>query len=319
MARIQTVAGPVAPETLGVTLMHEHLLFGFPGWHLDPTASFDREAAFSKVRAELAELKQAGVDLIVDVTPIASGRDVDFLVRASAAAGIRLVACTGFWSERGMPAHFWEKSVEELEGLFTQELTKGMWTTTVPAGIIKVGTKGEHMTPLEHGLFQAAARASKRTGAAVTTHVSSNLPSPVGVISGREQLKVLLEEEGVNPSRVVIGHCDAVRFPDYHLEIAKAGAYVAFDHVCDEEGAAYSLPNELRLRWVLAMLEAGYERQVILSTDRIMQPLMRGTGQRFTAASLLKKFLPILRGAGVPEETIRTIMVDNPRRVLSMP
>jgi len=189
----------------------------------------------------------------------------------------------------------------------------------VRAGIIKVGTAGEHMVEMEHRLFQAAARAAKRTGAAVTTHVSSNLPSPVGVISGREQMKVLLEEEGMDPSRVIIGHCDATHFPDYHLEVVKAGAYAEFDHICDEEGAAYSLPDEVRLPWILALLEKGYERQILFSTDRISQRLSAGGGQRFTFASILTKFLPMLRKAGVGEKTIHTIMVENPRRVLPMP
>jgi phosphotriesterase-related protein len=321
MAKVQTISGPLAPERMGMTLMHEHLMFGLPGWHLDPTRSFNREEVFEKVVGELKALKQAGGTLLVDVTPIASGRDVDFLARASAAAGVPVVACTGFWSELGMPGHFQQsqKSVDDLEELFTQELTKGMGTTTIPAGIIKVGTKGEHMTPLERGLFQAAGRASKRTGAAVTTHVSSHLPSPVGIISGREQLKVLIEEEGVDPSRVIIGHCDAVRFPDYHMEIVKAGAYVQFDHICETEGAAYSLPDELRLQWVRSLLEAGYERQLLFSSDRIAHRLSRGSSQHFTFASLFQRFLPMLRKAGIGEATIHTIMEENPRRVLPMP
>jgi phosphotriesterase-related protein len=309
------------PEAIGLTMMHEHLLFGLPGWHLDPTRSFDREAVFQKVTEEVKAFKAAGGSLLVDVTPIASGRDVEFLIQASKATGVHIVACTGFWSELGMPGHFQQsqKSVGDLEELFVQELTRGIGATNVPAGIIKVGTKGEHMSPLEKGLFQAAGRASKRTGAAVTTHVSSHLPSPVGVISGREQLKVLIEEEGVEPSRVIIGHCDAVRFPDYHREIVQAGAYVQFDHVCEEEGAAYSLPDSLRVQWVLALLEQGYERQMLLSSDRITHRLSRGSVQRFTLSSLVRNFLPALRKAGVGEKTIQAIMVENPRRALPMP
>ena len=321
MPKIQTVTGAMAPESLGVAFMHEHLLFGFPGWDLDPAMAFDREAVFNGVVKELRDLKEAGANLLVDLTPIASGRDVDFLVRASTASGLRVLACTGFWSERGMPPHFHppQKSSEDLEEIFVKELTVGMGATNVLAGIIKIGTKGEHMTPMEEGLFRAAARASKRTGAAITTHISSHLPSPVGLISGREHLKVLIEEEGVEPSRVIIGHCDATRLTDYHLEVAKAGAYVAFDHICDEVGAPYAFANEMRLPWIMNLLEHGYERQMIFATDRIMHFLSGGGGQRFTADQLLSEFLPMLRMEGVGEHVIRTIMVENPRRVLAMP
>ncbi len=32
MTEIQTVTGSTTPEALGVTLMHEHLMIGYPGW-----------------------------------------------------------------------------------------------------------------------------------------------------------------------------------------------------------------------------------------------------------------------------------------------
>lgn len=319
MAAIRTVTGVVEPGAVGITLMHEHLMFGYMGWHWDTTFTLDREQALDQVVKELRALKAAGGTTVVDVTPICSGRDVGFLVRASADSGVQLVACTGFWSQLGMPTHFQRKTVDDLEELFVRELTQGMATTSVPAGIIKVGTMGEHMTEAEHRLFQAAARASKRTGAAVTTHVSSHLPSPVGVISAREQLKVLLDEEGMDPSRVIIGHCDAVHVTEYHLEVVQRGVYAEFDHICDEEGAFYSLPDDRRVRWVLALLEAGYERQLLFSTDRIAIRLAMPQRQRHTLASLTTKFLPMLHKAGVGDETVHTIMVENPRRALAIP
>jgi predicted metal-dependent phosphotriesterase family hydrolase len=321
MSKIQTVTGVVAPESIDISFMHEHLLFGLPGWDLDPGMAFDRQVVMDGVVKELRALKQAGADLLVDLSPIASGRDVNFMVEAATASDMRIVACTGFWSERGMPSHYHPplKSVDDLEEIFVGELTNGMGTTDVLAGIIKIGTKGEHMTPMEEGLFRAAARASKRTGACITTHISSHLPSPVGVISGREQLKVLIEEEGVEPNRVIIGHCDATRLPEYHLEVAKAGAFVAFDHISDEVGAPYAFANEMRIPWILNLLEHGYERQMIFATDRIMHFLSGGGAQEFTADQLISDFLPMLRTAGVGDDTINTIMVENPRRALAMP
>lgn len=322
MAKIQSVTGPLAPADVGITLTHEHMMFGITGWDLDPTLTFDREARLADATDELRELKAAGASLVVDLTAIASGRDVDFMARASRDSGVSVVACTGFWTGLGMPGHFERKTVEELEQLFVQELTRGMGTTDVPAGIIKVGTMDPEMSEPEHRLFQAAARASKRTGAAVSTHVpgAQNLRTPEQILPGREHLKVLLEEEGMDPGRVVIGHCDATNLPEWHLEVARTGAYVAFDHCTDEAGAPYSAPDEGRVQFVLALLEAGYEEQLLLSTDRISHSLSRAeTRQAFTYASLLTRFLPMLREAGVSEETLHNVMVENPRRLLSMP
>ena len=149
MAKIQTVTGPLAPADVGVTLTHEHMMFGITGWDLDPALTFDRPARLVDATDELRELKAAGAALLVDLTAIASGRDVDFMVRASRDSVVSVVACTGFWTGLGMPGHFQRKTVEEL---FVRELTGGMGTTDVPAGIIKVGTMDPEMSESEHRL-----------------------------------------------------------------------------------------------------------------------------------------------------------------------
>lgn len=159
---------------------------------------------------------------------------------------------------------------------------------------------------------RAAARASKRTGTAVSTHVpgGQNLGTPAQNLPGRQHLEVLLEEEGMDPARVVIGRCDATDLPEWHLEVARTGAYVAFDHCTDEAGAPCSAPDEARVQFVLALL----------STDRISHSLSRAeTRQAFTYASLLTKILPMLLEAGVSDETLHNVMVENPRRLLAMP
>ena len=34
---VNTALGPMSPDKLGTTLMHEHFAFGYPGWYADAT------------------------------------------------------------------------------------------------------------------------------------------------------------------------------------------------------------------------------------------------------------------------------------------
>ena len=322
MAKVQTVTGMINPSEVDISLMHEHLWFHLLGWESDPSQAqtYDREAMLQKIGGKMKALRAAGASLFVDATPIGIRSDVDGMVRISEESGVYVVASTGFIYSLAIPFYFHEWTVDQFENLFVHELTQGMGTSSVRAGIIKVGTWREHMTELEKRVFRAAARASKRTGAAITTHVSDLIQSPIGIISAREQMEILLDEEGVDPTRVIIGHCDTIMVSELQLEIAKRGVYVAMDHCCDEVGFVYSTPDDNRVKWIIALINAGYANQVLISTDHIGYGIGHFFNRElhFDYSTLLTKFVPMLCASGVPNETVRNILVDNPRRVLPM-
>ncbi|MDD5082764.1 MAG: hypothetical protein PHU08_05260 [Dehalococcoidales bacterium] len=310
---INTVSGPISAEELGVTLMHEHVLWGFPGWEYDPLHSFNREAELPGLARELAALKTVGAGTLVDTTPPFMGRDPVFLQEISRLSGIKIIACTGFYSEEwgGIPFYFHTWNPDELAELMTEELNRGMGGTAIKAGVIKVGTGGGAITPGERNILVAAARAHLKTGVPIMTH--THLGANV-----KEQLDVF-QEEKVNLSQVVIGHLSDTMNFDLHLDVARRGAIVGLDRL----GLEGFHSNKEHVQLVAALIAGGYLRQLVFSQDVVGYNLGRFPFPIRLAKVELKrpydhlwrKFFPLLEEAGIGQETITTIMKENPRRI----
>ena len=100
MSEIATVTGSVRPEDLGATLMHEHLMIGYPGWESDSLRPGDsREAMFSRCVDRLEELKGLGVRSMLDPCPADLGRDVEFMAKVAQKANFNLICATGLYKE----------------------------------------------------------------------------------------------------------------------------------------------------------------------------------------------------------------------------
>ncbi|MFQ5879507.1 MAG: phosphotriesterase, partial [Dehalococcoidia bacterium] len=299
----------IHPEEMGITAMHEHILWGPPGWEWNPQWWYSVPRIYEKIYNELLDFKGLGGATFVDVSGIGLGRDLDFYVNLARSTGVHIVACTGFWEGYGILGYFHDKDIDYFTELFVHELTKGMGKTNIKAGIIKVGT-GPTMTPLEELTFRAAARAAKETGCAVTTH---------GVLTAMQQMEVLTEE-GLDPSQIIIGHLSSAYSLDLERdkEIARRGAYLGYDHIGIEptwSDAAYAMPDERKVELIIAMVEAGYAQNLILSCD-VNGWSLGWKNPYHTVAHLLRYFVPRLHRAGISEEMIHTLLVENPKRVL---
>jgi predicted metal-dependent phosphotriesterase family hydrolase len=312
MKQVNTVLGPIHPEQLGMTSLHEHLLWGSPGWQWSPEANeiFHAPTVLQAIHDDLADYRAVGGRTLVDLSGIGICREPEIQVLLSRWSGVQVVACTGFWQENKILPYFAERPVEYMTDLFVHELTVGMGTTTIKAGIIKVGCGHPGMTALEERTFRAAARASKQTGALITTH---------GAAQVRRQLEVF-GEEGVDPGRVIIGHRDDATSIDLALdrEVIAQGYSVGYDHIGMEGPYFYASTDERRLEIILEMLHAGHINQMILACDTDGASL--GQVQRTTYAHkyahLIKNFLPRMRSAGVSEDEIETLLVKTPARLL---
>ncbi len=313
MAQVNTVLGPIHPNQLGTTSLHEHLLWSSPGWEFSPEAKqhFDPPRVFEKIYKDLVDFKAAGGSTIVDVSGIGIGRDIEFYACLSRYSGIHVVACTGFWAERKILPYFAERDIDYHTDLFVQELTQGMGTTNVKAGVIKAGNSGARFSSLEEMIYRAAVRASKRTGAAIITH---------GVQYATKQAETLLSE-GVEPSRVVISHLDAAYALDSERdkELGRMGFYLGYDHIgAEEPGIPYAMPDKKRVELVVEMIRAGFLTQIILANDTngwSIGLVQRGT-PKHTFSHLLRKFVPELIKAGVTEKEIHTMLVETPKKIL---
>jgi len=312
---IQTVLGRRPPSELGVTLMHEHLIIGWPGWEFDAAApSFDRAEVRKVCVDRMLELKELGMRSLVDPCPMDLGRDVEVMAEVAEATGINLVCATGLYKEnQGAAPYFsfranFSDAVAEMTESYVKELTEGIGTTGIKAGVIKVATGPNQITPYERMTLTAAARAHKATGAPITTHTDDGT-------MGREQLDIL-GAEGVDPRDVIVGHSCGSADLRYHVDLLDRGAYLGFDRF----GLEILHPDRLRTAALIGLLGIGFERQIVLSHDSVWcwrgrpLPIPAEAQPLWNPTHIFRRIVPALREAGVAEHKIDAMLVENPRR-----
>jgi predicted metal-dependent phosphotriesterase family hydrolase len=248
--RIRTVLNDLLPDALGVCDAHDHLFFRsalLSGQELN-----DEAAALAEVRA----FADAGGQAIVQWTPYGLGRRAELLPGISTSTGVSLIAATGLHRREHYPEGFVDEVQDQLAEIFVRELTVGIGNSSVRAGLIKVAG-GFHVLD-DHAklVMRAAAEAHHATGAAIAVH--HELGSAADAV-----LDLLVDELDVHPLAVILGHLN--RFPDHraHLELAKRGAWLAFDGPSRANNA-----TDPRLMDCLAVLvDAGYTDRLLLGGD----------------------------------------------------
>ncbi len=320
---VNTVTGPISPDDLGVTLMHEHVIFGYPGWYGDCTmAPFDREAAVSAGLETMAEVKAYGVKSFVDATPNETGRDPELLKEVSEKSGINIICATGFYFEdMGASPYFKFRNIvsdatEEIYEMFMTEITHGIGKTGIKAGVIKLASSKDMITDYERMFFKAAARAQKETGVPIITHTQ-------GGSMGPEQAQLLIDE-GADPARIMIGHMSDSTDIHYHMEVLNKGVYDAFDRMGIQIVEDCPMENE-KYAVIMGLIGTGHINRIILSHDTIAYWLGRPSPElpepfrplleNWHVTHLFKNIIPFLKNAGISDEQVKTILEDNPRRL----
>ena len=338
---VMTVLGAIAPDELGVTLPHEHLIIDGSGRPDLPLPTTPAEQAISDGEVEMAvlgllhrkshavrdnlrlndpnlmiqeasEFKQAGGQSLIELTPIGVGRDPSALRVISTQTGLNIVGGTAYYTRAMHPPELEAARAADIAATFIHELTVGMDGTDIRAGIIGEIGLSSPIAPVEERVLRAAARAQRETGAAINVHLSW----------GKEagQALAILKSEGVDLQRVALSHLDSTLDFDYHRSIADAGAYVEFDgfgiewHF--EQPDLYAPWDPERIRSLSQLVSAGYSTQLLISHDTFTKIQLKRYGG-WGYAHILTNLLPQFRRAGISDEQIHTIMVDNPRRLLS--
>jgi phosphotriesterase-related protein len=347
--RVQTVLGPVAPEDLGPTLVHEHFFIDHrvkfmedPELGIDPDAPVTMELLgalrhspagvtrenlviddHATAVAEGNRFRTRGGGTFVDVTPSADlGRDPLKLKAVAEETGLNVIMGTGFYLERFHPDWVADAEVDELADLFSKEVVEGVEGTDVRAGIIgeigtsplldEAGNRIGDMTEDERKVLRASARTALRTGVPVSVHVDLN-----GY--GAPEIVAVMAAEGLLPERMIMGHMDLQPDTDYHRKVLATGAYVAYDTI-GHEGYFGPLGGFAKDTWRAASLAAlvadGHAERLLLSHDvGFKTNLVRYGGGGFE--HIHRYFLDMLRAAGVGEEDIERMLVANPRRILT--
>ena len=223
MAAINTVGGRLDSAELGRTLVHEHVMVGFPGWWLDPRRPrFQRDEAMSRVVDAFAQLRDFGVRTVIDPCPMDMGRNVEFCAEVSQKTGVNLICATGVYYEKAGCAYvFQSMSVEEIADIYVQEIEQGVGNSGIRPGVIKIATGAGAVSDFERKVLTAAGRAARQTGVPVLSHTEN-------CTCGHEQIDIVTAE-GVPAGRMLVGHIDGRDDPDYQRSLAERGVYVGFD------------------------------------------------------------------------------------------
>lgn len=318
MSEIQTVTGVTTADALGRTLMHEHLVIGYPGWDSDSIRPGPRrDDMIARCVDRIEEMKALGIRAMLDPCPNDLGRDIEIMAEVAQRTRFTLIAATGLYKEAEGATAYWKfrsnfgPPVEAMAELFVKELTEGVGDTGIRAGIIKVGTGHETLTEYERWVFEAAAKASVATGAPITTHTD-------GGRFGDDQ-QAFLVEHGVAPQRIVIGHSCGTADTDYHLKIARGGSYLGFDRF----GLDMLQPDEERVKALLRLLERGVGAQLVVSHDSVWcwrgapipSPELQAQMEKvWNPSHFLTRIVPRLKEGGASDAQIEALLVDNPRR-----
>jgi phosphotriesterase-related protein len=335
---VRTVLGPVPPEALGRVLHHEHLLSLTPGpWLAGGRPADAVEDQVSRAVEALSGLRALGFHTVVDLSPYgvvgrdADGTNVSLLQEISRRASIHVVTGTSVYLESFSPAWAVRASLEEMTDRFVRDATEGIGGSGVRAGVLgEQATSLGTITPHERKCLVSAARAARATGLSLITHTTHGTMA-------LEQIDLLVEE-GMDLSRVVIGHMDTHPDTDYVLEVAARGVTVAFDTIGKEnwdfrvepdppdppdgefDKRAYRRSDRVRAERIAALVAAGFTEQVLLSHDLTGEEvyLNRATHGQRGYTYLATTFAGRLAEAGVPPAAVEIMLRDNPARLLAV-
>ena len=325
MAAVNTVLGPISPSDLGITLMHEHILYGYPGWEGDRTiAPVNRKEIVANGVTTLKQLKdEYGLQSYVDATPLDGGRMPEILKEISEKSGVNIICATGYYYEgEGSPTYWkFRGSLGDITGelyeLFMTEVTKGIMDTGIKAGVLKVGSSKGAITDYEKIMFATAAQVSKETGVPIITHTQEGTMGP-------QQAEFLIGA-GANPKQIQIGHMSDNIDITYQEDTFKHGVYVSWDRM-GLQGLVGCPMDAQRYPVMIELIKKGYADKMMISHDCILTWLGRPLNLPEAAlplvanwhpSHLFKNIIPELKKGGVTDAQITSIIKENPRRLFA--
>lgn len=314
MKKINTVNGPISPDELGFTDIHDHV-WKVGGMEVieDPDFGID---SIEKSHEEVLRFAKAGGKTILDMQPIGVGRGINAMKEIARDTGVNLIAITGFHrSVLYDKAHFVHKySVEQIVDLLLSEVNEGIEVndfcgpivehSDVKPGVIKAGTSYYKITPLEEKLMTVVAIVSKETGIPINTHTH------VGTM-GLEQAR-FFKKMGVAPEKICIGHMDRNADLVYHQQVLNEGVHVQYD--CVARVKYHPVIDTMNL--IKELSKQGFDNRIMIGGDWGRSSYLQSYGGQ-PGLEFIPKYLPEMMGTyGISEETINKIFFENPKAYL---
>ncbi|MCW2746904.1 MAG: phosphotriesterase [Nocardioidaceae bacterium] len=319
LSSVETLMGPVAVTALGRTLMHEHLFNVGEEFQRNYVPEWDEDAAIQEVVDQLTELKALGIDTIVDPTVLGLGRNIERARQVGARVDVNVIVATGVYSYDSVPQQFYFRGPgmafdepEPLTALFVKDISEGIGETGVKAGLLKCAIDKPGLTAGVERIMRAAGQAHVQTGTPITVHTDAE--TKTGLIVQR-----VLAEEGVDLSKVVIGHSGDSTDLDYLCALAEAGSLLGMDRF----GLDLFCSFEDRVATVIELVRRGFAEKIVISHDYACCNDLFPTEGRgnvlpdFHIAHISRDVIPELLRRGVTEGQLDEILIHNPARYFS--
>jgi len=342
----QTVLGLVDGGDLGITMPHEHLFIDLRCWMEEPSNSQEKKLAYKKITLdnlwfarynkmscednlilddvdlaikEASYFKEAGGNTIVDVTCNNINRNPEGLVQVAKETELNIIMGTSYYIAPSFTPEMemGKKSVLEIAEEFIRDIEVGVENTGIKAGIIgEIGTSWP-LNREERKVLIAAGLAQQETGAAINIHPGAHREAPF------EYVKIL-EEVEADLSRVIISHMGRTFPPSARVDrvkLAEKGCYLEFDMFygvyTTPKVTPYDVTNDtIQITEIKELIQDGFLNQILISRDVCYKVMLRAYGDG-GYSHILKVILPRMRLKGVSDVEIHTIIVENPRSILT--
>ena len=346
VGKVQTVLGLVSPESLGITLPHEHLMIDFRVVFKEPKYASDRFKASLPVSINNLEwlrhnrlscldnlllgnekeaileallFKNEGGGTITEVSNRSFARDPNALVRIAHATGLNIIMGAGYLISENSSKMF-QLSEKNLENEFITEILEGVDNTGIRIGVIGELVCSHPLKKEEKKVLSAAARTQKITGVPISIHSGQHPDSPFEILD-------ILVSEGGQPDHIIMCHLERTLLDYQRMEkFAKTGCYLEFDAFGKEgyfsaavkSDLSVDIPNDhYRINMVIRLMQGGYGDQILVSQDICTKDMMTLYGG-YGYAHILKRAVPIMRIKGMPEKDIMKIIRDNPQKAFTI-
>jgi len=298
MATVETIGGRLDPEDLGLTLIHEHFFSSDEAVSAQWPHVRQRDREYELALESAEAVKSHGVKTVVEPTAMLLGRDIPALQRLASDTGLQIVVCTGIYTYDHLPQFLLNRDEDFIASLFVHDIEEGIQGTDVKAAFIKCAADEPGVNERIEKVHRAAARASVRTGAPIMAH------SRPATNTGPRQVEILLEE-GVAAEKIQIAHTGDTDDLTYiqglldMIELLKRGhaerMFISQD---------FDVPIANGLDW--------------FPPETVEQLQAAGAATNWSMTFLFEDIIPTLKDAGITDDQLDTMMVENPKRWLGV-
>jgi phosphotriesterase-related protein len=304
---IMTVKGPVKAEYLGNTLPHEHVLVDFIGADSVNPSRYNQDSVMIKALPHLIKASFNGFKTLIDCTPNYIGRDPVMLRRISDSTGMHIVTNTGYYGAAGqkyLPLHVYNESPQQLADRWIKEAKEGIDNTGIRPGFLKLGADKAPLTPEQRKIVEAGAITHLSTGLSIAIHTGDGA-------AAREELSII-NGQGVSAEAFIWVHAQNEKDSSEFVDMAKAGVWVEFDGLNDNNVEAY-------VKYCLWMKDNGVLDKLLISHDAGWYHVGEPSGGDYRGYETLPtKLIPALTKAGFSDQEVDKVFRVNPGKAFTI-